>query len=240
MHCSVMCLHRHASSNSFFFSYRMSAFSLESLLFSPRPTLFFSLATAVVYSLAFIHSVQICVDWPRFSLSLCSFFTATIFSFNIVVSPRYGIFTLFVHLGNVAHFVIINLCALRPGLLFPPVRLLMWLCQLLVFFPLCQYAMHFLLSFNRIFFLVGTQVTMTKPVSMLQSIHTQIDFEDKDNCIHQKMPFLAKFILKVINQWKKNRFKFQSNRGKNASKILFSSFSLKCLSFKSFVFVHSS
>lgn len=237
MHCSVMCLHRHASSNSFFFSYRMSAFSLESLLFSPRPTLFFSLATAVVYSLAFIHSVQICVDWPRFSLSLCSFFTATIFSFNIVVSPRYGIFTLFVHLGNVAHFVIINLCALRPGLLFPPVRLLMWLCQLLVFFPLCQYAMHFLLSFNRIFFLVGTQVTMTKPVSMLQSIHTQIDFEDKDNCVHQKMTFLAKFILK----WKKIGLNINRIGEKMLQKSCFPVFlSNFSLSFKSFVFVHSS
>lgn len=107
------------------------------------------------------RTVQICVDWPR------HFFPLAYVHLNMVVSLHFSIFTLFVHLGNVAHFVIINLCALRPGLLFPPLRLLMWLYQLChSFFFACCLGVQFVFFFSLcdrlvLFFVVMFDVDQT-------------------------------------------------------------------------------
>lgn len=135
-----------------------------SVIFSPDQRFFSRYGCCLLIG---IHTL--CSNMCRLATTFVVVFSVFVAIFTlqyfhlILLSLNSMAFLLCLCIWGMSHtFVIINLCALHPGLLFRSVRLLMWLFQLALFSSLSMCDGVFSVSFNRfIFCLIASDVDQT-------------------------------------------------------------------------------
>lgn len=111
MHCSVMCLHRHASSNSFFFRTECQHFH-SNLCYFPPDRRFFSLSLLLLFTHWHSYTLFKYVSIGHDSRCRCVLFSRLQYFHLILLSLRAMAFLLCLCIWGMSHILLLLICVL--------------------------------------------------------------------------------------------------------------------------------